>query len=168
MLGVPEGREWEPFAGMRHDEAELQRFLATVPWTRRPRATPAPIVPIDPLPRPSGQTLSTQEAFGKVLTEIARSDTELARHLVTTSPDVTVSTNLSGWVNRRGVFRSHVVRDVFRDAHLASSQRWEQSPAGQHIELGIARLAGGSHQVGTGDGAEFRADEDRGSAFVGA
>jgi pyruvate dehydrogenase E1 component len=137
-LGVPEGREWEPFAGMRHDEAELQRFLATVPWTRRPRATPAPIVPIDPLPRPSGQTLSTQEAFGKVLTEIARSDTELARHLVTTSPDVTVSTNLSGWVNRRGVFRSHVVRDVFRDAHLASSQRWEQSPAGQHIELGIA------------------------------
>jgi pyruvate dehydrogenase E1 component len=137
-LGVPEGREWEPFAGMRHDEAELQRFLESVPWARRPRPVPAPIVPIEPLPRPSGQALSTQEAFGRVLSEVARGDSELARHLVTTSPDVTVSTNLSGWVNRRGVFRSRVVRDVFRDPHLASSQRWEQSPAGQHIELGIA------------------------------
>ena len=137
-LGVPEGREWEPFAGMRHDEEELKRFLASVPWAQRPRPVPASIVPIEPLTRPSGQTLSTQEAFGKVLAEVARSDSELARHLVTTSPDVTVSTNLSGWVNRRGVFRSRVVRDVFRDPHLASSQRWEQSPAGQHIELGIA------------------------------
>jgi pyruvate dehydrogenase E1 component len=137
-LGVPEGREWEPFAGMRHDEAEMRRFLAAVPWARRPRPLPAPIVPIEPLPRPSGQTQSTQEAFGKVLAEVARSDSGLARHLVTTSPDVTVSTNLSGWVNRRGVFRSRVVQDVFRGPQLASSQRWEQSPTGQHIELGIA------------------------------
>ena len=33
--------------------------------------------------------------------DLAREDSELARRLVTTSPDVTVSTNLGGWVNRR-------------------------------------------------------------------
>ena len=31
-------------------------------------------------------------------------ESELAAHIVTTSPDVTVSTNLGPWVNRRGLF----------------------------------------------------------------
>ena len=57
---------------------------------------------------------------------------------MTTSPDVTVSTNLGPWVNRRGVFDRHTRYDVFRDAKLASAQRWGMSPKGQHIELGIA------------------------------
>ncbi|HZI77602.1 MAG TPA: hypothetical protein VFD73_26880, partial [Gemmatimonadales bacterium] len=62
----------------------------------------------------------------------------LAQHIVTTSPDVTVSTNLGPWVNRRGIFDRHTRNDVFRDAKLASAQRWGMSPKGQHIELGIA------------------------------
>jgi pyruvate dehydrogenase E1 component len=41
-------------------------------------------------------------------------------------------------VNRRGVFDRHLKNDVFRDAKLASAQRWGMSPEGQHIELGIA------------------------------
>ena len=57
---------------------------------------------------------------------------------MTTSPDVTVSTNLGPWVNRRGIFDRHTRNDVFRDAKLASAQRWGMSPKGQHIELGIA------------------------------
>ncbi len=62
----------------------------------------------------------------------------MAERIVTTSPDVTVSTNLGPWVNRRGVFDRHTRNDVFRDAKLASAQRWGMSPTGQHIELGIA------------------------------
>ena len=62
----------------------------------------------------------------------------LAEHIVTTSPDVTVSTNLGPWVNRRGIFDRHTRNDVFRDAKLASAQRWGMSPTGQHVELGIA------------------------------
>lgn len=62
----------------------------------------------------------------------------LADRIVTTSPDVTVSTNLGGWVNRRGVFHRHDTPDVFRAHKLASPLRWEQTPRGQHIELGIA------------------------------
>ena len=62
----------------------------------------------------------------------------MAKRIVTTSPDVTVSTSLGPWVNRRGVFDRHTRNDVFRDAKLASAQRWGMAPGGQHIELGIA------------------------------
>ncbi len=48
--------------------------------------------------------MSTQQGFGQILAEIARAGGKLADHIVTTSPDVTVSTNLGPWVNRRGVF----------------------------------------------------------------
>jgi len=58
--------------------------------------------------------------------------------MLTTSPDVTVSTSLGPWVNRRGLFDRHTRNDVFRDTKVASMQRWGMSPAGQHIELGIA------------------------------
>ena len=49
-----------------------------------------------------------------------------------------MSTNLGPWVNRRGIFDRHKKNDVFRDAKLASAQRWGMSPEGQHVELGIA------------------------------
>jgi pyruvate dehydrogenase E1 component len=51
---------------------------------------------------------------------------------------VTVSTNLGGWVNRRGLFDRHERSDVFREEKVVSAQRWQMSHAGQHIELGIA------------------------------
>ena len=85
--------------------------------------------------------MSTQAGFGDILAEIGRGQGELkqlAEHILTTSPDVTVSTNLGPWVNRRGIFDRHTRNDVFRDAKLASAQRWGMSPKGQHIELGIA------------------------------
>ena len=77
--------------------------------------------------------MSTQAGFGDILAEIGRGKGEfadLAAHIVTTSPDVTVSTNLGPWVNRRGVFDRHTRNDVFRDAKLASAQRWGMSPEG--------------------------------------
>ena len=58
--------------------------------------------------------------------------------IVTTSPDVTVSTNLGAWVNRRGIFDRAERADTFREEKVVSAQRWAMSPQGQHIELGIA------------------------------
>ncbi|MEM8743721.1 MAG: transketolase, partial [Pseudomonadota bacterium] len=52
--------------------------------------------------------------------------------------DVTVSTNLGPWVNRRGLFGHEAEPDIFQDRGLMSPQRWEKGPEGQHIELGIA------------------------------
>ena len=57
---------------------------------------------------------------------------------MTTSPDVTVSTNLGPWVNRRGIFDRAERADTFREEKVVSAQRWAMSPKGQHIELGIA------------------------------
>ncbi|MGH7057883.1 MAG: transketolase, partial [Acetobacteraceae bacterium] len=88
-----------------------------------------------------GRKVSTQYGFGEILAEIGRGIgdcSELAQHILTSSPDVTVSTNLGPWVNRRGIFDRHTRNDVFRDAKLASAQRWGMSPGGQHFELGIA------------------------------
>ncbi|HYM03067.1 MAG TPA: transketolase, partial [Stellaceae bacterium] len=139
-MAVPKGAEWDRFAGLDLPAADLQRFLAQVPFAaRRERRLAAPAVPVPAgLPVPQGARLSTQEGFGRILNDLAAGDSELARRIVTCSPDVTVSTNLGGWVNRRGVFDWRERADVFRDEKVVSAQRWLMSPAGQHIELGIA------------------------------
>jgi pyruvate dehydrogenase E1 component len=97
---------------------------------------PCPSRQVSPVPR--GARLSTQEAFGRLLGDIAASEAALAERIVTTSPDVTVSTNLGPWVNRRGIFDRVERADTFREEHVVSAQRWAMSPQGQHIELGIA------------------------------
>src|SRR5208282_3290209 len=89
--------------------------------------TPAIAVPPEIAP-PRGKRLSTQEAFGRILGTIAASDSDLARRIVTTSPDVTVSTNLGAWVNRRGIFDRSERQDVFREENVVSAQRWVMSP----------------------------------------
>ena len=43
---------------------------------------------------PPQAVISTQTGFGAILNEIGRGDSDFARRIVTTSPDVTVSTNL--------------------------------------------------------------------------
>jgi pyruvate dehydrogenase E1 component len=85
-----------------------------------------------------GGEQSTQAAFGKVMFEIARRDDEFAGRVVTTSPDVTVSTNLGGFVNRRGVFQRRAHDDVFKRRRIPSAQVWSKAETGQHVELGIA------------------------------
>jgi pyruvate dehydrogenase E1 component len=82
--------------------------------------------------------MSTQEGFGRILGDLARDPGGFADRIVTTSPDVTVSTNLGSWVNRRGLFDHRPRADLFREEAVSSAQKWEMSPAGQHIELGIA------------------------------
>jgi pyruvate dehydrogenase E1 component len=83
---------------------------------------------------------STQTGFGALLNDIGRADSEFARRIVTTSPDVTVSTNLGGFVNRRGLFAREALADTFKSERIPSTFNWEFSPKGQHIELGIAEM----------------------------
>jgi pyruvate dehydrogenase E1 component len=147
-MGIRPGHEWDLFEGLGVDEQDLREFLDACPFatplTPQGRALTAPLVAVPaelPTPQLAGRKLSTQSGFGDILAEIGRGQGELkalAEHIVTTSPDVTVSTNLGPWVNRRGIFDRHTRNDVFRDAKLASAQRWGMSPKGQHIELGIA------------------------------
>ncbi len=139
-MAVPAGAEWDPFAGLDLPAQELADFLARVPLAAAGsrRYDTAPIVVPAALPVPRGRRQSTQEAFGRILGGLASGDSELSARIVTTSPDVTVSTNLGAWVNRRGIFDRAERADTFRDEKVVSAQRWAMGPQGQHIELGIA------------------------------
>ncbi len=109
----------------------------STPQGRRRTEAPAIAIPAA-LPKPNDKESSTQAGFGKILNAIAGEDSELARRIVTTSPDVSVSTNLGAWINRRGLFGHTEAEDVFRELKVVSAQLWRKTPRGQHIELGIA------------------------------
>jgi pyruvate dehydrogenase E1 component len=86
--------------------------------------------------REGARPVSTQEVFGRLLTRLA-DHPDVAQRLVTTSPDVSVSTNLGGWINKMGVFHADEQPDFLGEGRLL---RWRQSPAGHHIELGISEM----------------------------
>ena len=138
--GIIPGAEWDRFAGLDVPAADLERFLEQVPFaasqSRRHRAARVPVPAA--LPLPAGERMSTQEGFGRLLVELSRAAGPLADRIVTTSPDVTITTNLGGWVNQRDVFHRERRDDVFKAEHVLSAQRWAMSPEGQHVELGIA------------------------------
>ena len=140
--GVARGEEWEPFSGMDVEEADVRRFLAGVPFnqwvSRRPRAAAVPVPAAETIAPRRVTSTSTQETFGRALDTIARAGGPFADRIVTTSPDVTVSTNLGGWVNRRRLFHRKAQEDMFSKEQVGSFQRWVVSPKGQHVELGIA------------------------------
>ena len=147
-MRIRPGHEWDLWEGLDLPSDEMARFVETVPFAtplaphgRVFAPPPVPLPDAVPLGRLAGRTLSTQTGFGEILGEIGRAEgpwREAATRIVTTSPDVTVSTSLGPWVNRRGLFDRHTRNDVFRDTKVASMQRWGMSPSGQHIELGIA------------------------------
>ncbi|HET8728859.1 MAG TPA: transketolase, partial [Alphaproteobacteria bacterium] len=140
-MHIRPGHEWDRFEGLAGDPAEIEAFLAGVPFnTGESRRLASPFVPgIGPVPLDSAPT-STQAAFGRILDGIARTDSALADRIVTSSPDVTVSTNLGPWVNRRHLFAREAMADVFQAERIPSTQKWQFSPEGQHIELGIAEM----------------------------
>jgi len=140
-MNVRPGHEWDKFEGLSIAPAELQEFLRRVPFpagTRRHQAARIE-APAD-LPVTIKPVMSTQTGFGALLNELGRGKTAIAERIVTTSPDVTVSTNLGAWVNRRGLFARKALADTFRSERIPSTFSWDFSPRGQHIELGIAEM----------------------------
>ena len=135
------GHEWDQFEGLSQRPADLVAFLARVPFNRDGRRLSAPVIAVPlQLAFTASPQMSTQQGFGLVLNEIARGSTELASRIVTASPDVTVSTNLGAWVNRRGLFARAEKADLFRSEKIPTTFHWDFSPKGQHIELGIAEM----------------------------
>ena len=142
-LEISEGEEWQPLAGLSSPRlAHAQTVLAQAPWrdtSKHVRTPPSVSVPqLAAFPDPGKTKMSTQVAFGKIMNDLAREDNDFVSRIVTTSPDVTVSTNLGGFVNRKGLFSRAASEDVFKQRKIASPQIWAHTPKGQHIELGIA------------------------------
>jgi pyruvate dehydrogenase E1 component len=129
-LGVPSGAEWDGFAP---GSPEARLIDGRPPLYTAPAGRPTPAVP-ESLDEAYPDRLSTQEAFGRVMAALGR--LPIADAIVTVSADVAVTTHLAGWMNRKGVYFPVARPDPFAD--LPQALRWRESPAGQHIELGIA------------------------------
>jgi pyruvate dehydrogenase E1 component len=138
-MGIAQGEEWEPWAGLGGNSAEAARSLVEASRVaREKKVRPWEVAEVPEIVPPAGDEQSTQSAFGRILLDLSRAGGPLADRIVTTSPDVTVSTNLGAWVNQRGLFRRSDLPDVFAAAKIPSAQKWGATEAGQHIELGIA------------------------------
>ena len=132
-LRLTPATEWDrldPMTRAGQWVAARREHLARAP---RP-AGPAVAVP-DSTGVRSGRPVSTQEAFGRILVGLSRDDA-VAPYLVTTAPDVATSTNLAGFINRKGVFSPAARRSWSEDTVL----KWAEGPDGQHIELGISEM----------------------------
>ncbi|MEO0412552.1 MAG: transketolase [Pseudomonadota bacterium] len=142
QMGVREGHEWDLYEGARESVETLEAAVRNAPFFakgRRRFEAPKLDVPATlDWPDGRGKPVSTQMGFGQLLNELARSDSNMASRIVTTAPDVTVSTNLGPWVNRRGLFARESMADTFKAERIPSTYTWNFSPEGQHIELGIA------------------------------
>ncbi len=139
-MGVEAGAEWDPMATVA-DPAALQSYLGQVPFfANGPRRFHDAQLDVPAIELSSDRETSTQMAFGKVLDDLSKGDSDLASRIVTTSPDVTGTTNLGPWVNRRKLFARTAQADAFIEHRIPSTAKWEFTPEGQHIELGIAEM----------------------------
>ncbi|CAB5060598.1 unannotated protein [freshwater metagenome] len=130
---LTESDEWNLFApGSAEAELCSQRAKALARETASSKIDL--VFPTETGVKTTGMT-STQEVFGRVLSEISRND-EIRKYLVTTAPDVATSTNLGGFINRAGVFHPQELRRWNEDPIL----KWAEGPTGQHIELGISEM----------------------------
>ncbi|MCZ8381134.1 pyruvate dehydrogenase [Mycobacterium sp. CPCC 205372] len=101
-----------------------------------PVSVPPPAVPPD-LGRTPPAVTTTQAALGRALLDLSRDAPEVARRIVTVSPDVSSSTNLAGWLNKVGIWSTDERRNWFDDDR-ETIMHWRENPTGQHMELGIA------------------------------
>jgi pyruvate dehydrogenase E1 component len=134
-VGLKPDTEWDRFDA----DSPAGRLCAEV-GARINNTAPAPR-PVLPIPVAASTPVvtgrsSTQEAFGRVLTRLAEVE-GVRERMVTVAPDVSVSTNLGGWINKVGVFSAHI-----RDDHGGRERllKWAPSPSGQHLELGISEM----------------------------
>jgi pyruvate dehydrogenase E1 component len=136
-LGLASGEEWASFAPGSAEAELIRRAPAPyAPPALRGDAAPPDValeVP-DALEESYPAQSSTQEAFGRILGRLSR--LPVGDRVVTFSADVSVTTHLAGWINRKGVYFPRAKPGFTAEGPQAV--QWKESPAGQHIELGIA------------------------------
>ena len=133
LSGLNESNEWNKFEpGSAEDSLCLSRAQSLKRTSSKAEISAE--FPHTTGIAPTGSS-SSQEAFGRVLTEVSRNEA-IRPYLVTTAPDVATSTNLGGFINRHGIFN----KDVKREWNDNSIQKWVEGPKGQHIELGISEM----------------------------
>jgi pyruvate dehydrogenase E1 component len=135
QLGLDETTEWDRFDP---DSPAGRVCLAVGTAINNTPPAPRPLLTVPAAARPvvTNGAVSTQEAFGRVLASLADVP-GVGERIVTTAPDVSISTNLGGWINKRGVYAHAERADHGGSARLL---QWAPGPTGQHIELGISEM----------------------------
>ena len=137
-LDIPDGSEWDAFPP---DSPEGRWCRKAAERSQRGQEQRHPLIEAEHIPSSIDLSypgkLSTQEALGRILPKLADLP-HLGQRIVSASPDVTVSTHLSNWVSKVGVFAPIAQPDYQEDAQRLL--RWQPGPAGQHIELGISEM----------------------------
>jgi pyruvate dehydrogenase E1 component len=136
-LGADAGAPWAAFDPQSPEGRLCAAAAERLTRPETPRRDPPP-VPAEVRESHTG-TASTQKGFGRFFVDLAHTAPEVAKHVVTVSPDVASSTNLGGWINRAGVWSPGDRIDWFAD-DTDTLVRWRESEHGQHIELGIAEM----------------------------
>ncbi len=147
-LGIDDAHQWDGFdpdspegrwCAQSAERLGLRPALVAdapiKPAPRRP-AVEASAVP-EALNASNLPLTSTQEAFGRALLRLADAPA-IGERIVTSSPDVSVSTNLAGWINKVGTFSLRAATDY--EAGRARALHWQAGATGRHIELGISEM----------------------------
>ena len=131
---TPEG-EWARFEPGSPEQQLLERAATRLDRSSRPGAARIEVPPT--LSTKDPNAISTQAAFGHTLLDLSRVEA-VGERLVTVAPDVSVSTNLGGFINKTGIwgYDEEPVYDAMDDSPL----KWRVGPRGQHIEMGIAEM----------------------------
>lgn len=137
-LGLNEETQWDAFAEHTPEAVLCRQRSTALHLQRTPRAMP---VRESDLPRELNATqmptTSTQEAFGRAMVRLADAPA-VGERIVTTSADVSISTNLGGWINKVGAFSQRMTTDY--EEGRARTLNWQVGPQGRHIEMGIAEM----------------------------
>src|SRR5487761_1492490 len=83
--GIPPGAEWDPYIGFDLPVEALRDFLATTSVARLDAIERRPALPMPAIDLHIGEIMSTQEGFGRLMTELGRDGGEFARRIVTCS-----------------------------------------------------------------------------------
>ena len=134
-MGLTPQGEWDAFDSDSPEgrlcAAAARRIARPGLRVQEPVGVPAALSASEPA------QISTQAAFGQSLLGLSRVK-GLAERVVTLSPDVSVSTNLGGWINKVGIWGPAA------EPELAGAEEspllWRVSPQGRHIELGISEM----------------------------
>jgi pyruvate dehydrogenase E1 component len=133
--GLNRETEWERFGPESRESRLIERALGRL--DRKERAPALRIAVPETLSTKDPPPTSTQAAFGHILLDLSRVE-GVGERLVTVAPDVSVSTNLGGFINKTGIwgYDEEPIYDAMEDSPL----KWRVGPRGQHIEMGIAEM----------------------------
>ncbi|MCW3040816.1 MAG: pyruvate dehydrogenase [Solirubrobacterales bacterium] len=136
-LGADAQDPWATFAPDSDEGKLCAETGLTLRRAKRPVATGVAVP--EQLDRKHAGEASTQQALGRLLTDLSHAAPETAKRIVTVSPDVASSTNLGGWINRVGIWSVGERIDWFADDRQ-TLVKWREHEHGQHMELGIAEV----------------------------